>query len=221
MPPPDIFSASQELLAARVNATIGSSKGAECGTVTSTAIMAQDANVLLARIRTSKACSLSLSLTSPNMYGIPITVGSSANTLTMARENNKWNYNDATLTEFTTSGAQPVELQRCDADRVHHQWGTLVVNSAALRDFVLPTVQSSFGSLVDGSSKNSCMWLTDDSSNHSHTKAAAGSYPSPGVARKALPGRSVTYCVLSGGQRQPPRSDGDRSDPAVPIDREG
>ena len=37
--PPDVFSASQELLQARVNASMGSHAGAECGTVTSTAVM--------------------------------------------------------------------------------------------------------------------------------------------------------------------------------------
>ena len=137
MLPPDVFSASQELLQARVNATMGSSKGAECGTVTSAAVMAPDTNVLLARIKTTKDCRLEVSLQSPNMYGLPITVGSSTgDTLIMVRQNNKWQHNDATLTECAS----------------------LVVNSAALRNFVLPSTSdgSSFGALVNGSSKDSC-----------------------------------------------------------------
>jgi hypothetical protein len=135
--PPDVFSATQELLQARVNASMGSSKGAECGTVRSTAVMAPEHNVLLARISTTKDCAVELSLSSPNMYGLPITVGSSNDALTMARQNNKWQHNDATLTECAP----------------------LVVNAAALRDFVLPSgaaSSSSFGSLVNGSSKDSC-----------------------------------------------------------------
>jgi len=47
--PPNVFSASQELLEARVNSSMGSSKGADCGTVTSTAIMAPESNVVLAK----------------------------------------------------------------------------------------------------------------------------------------------------------------------------
>jgi hypothetical protein len=135
--PPDVFSATQELLQARVNASMGSSKGAECGTVRSTAVMAPEHNVLLARISTTKDCTVELSLNSPNMYGLPITVGSSNDALTMARQNNKWQHNDATLTECAP----------------------LVVNSAALRDFVLPsgaTSSPSFGTLVNGTSKDSC-----------------------------------------------------------------
>ena len=64
---PDLFSASQELLEARVNTSMGSHAGADCGVVTSTAIVAPDDNVLLARVRTTKACSLNLTLSSPNM----------------------------------------------------------------------------------------------------------------------------------------------------------
>jgi hypothetical protein len=88
--PPDVFSASQELLQARVNASMSSSKGPECGTVTSTAIMAPHDNVLLAHITTTKDCELKLSLNSPNMYGLPISMGSTEAALTMARQNNKW-----------------------------------------------------------------------------------------------------------------------------------
>jgi hypothetical protein len=99
--------------------------------------MAPEHNVLLARISTTKDCAVELSLNSPNMYGLPITVGSSNNALTMARQNNKWQHNDATLTECAP----------------------LVVNSAALRGFVLPsgaTSSPSFGTLINGTSKDSC-----------------------------------------------------------------
>ena len=64
---PDLFSASQELLEARVNTSMGSHAGADCGVVSSTAIIAPDDNVLLARVRTTKACSLNLTLSTPNM----------------------------------------------------------------------------------------------------------------------------------------------------------
>ena len=64
----------------------------------------------------------------------------------MARQNNKWQHNDATLTE-------------CEP---------LLVNTAALRDFLLPAAApagaSAFGALRNDSSTDSCMWLTDDSS---------------------------------------------------------
>ena len=64
----------------------------------------------------------------------------------MARQNNKWQHNDATLTE-------------CEP---------LLVNTAALRDFLLPAAASdgasAFGALRNGSGTDSCMWLTDDSS---------------------------------------------------------
>ena len=74
--------------------------------------------------------------------GLPITTGARGGALTMARQNNKWQHNDATLTE-------------CEP---------LLVNTAALRDFLLPTTTTSFGVLRNGSSTDSCMWLTDDSS---------------------------------------------------------
>jgi hypothetical protein len=173
--PLDQFSASQELLQARVNASIGSSKGAECGTVTSSAVMAPNHNVILARITTTKDCALELSLNSPNMYGLPITVGSSAGgaALTMARQNNKWQHNDATLTE-------------CAA---------LVVNSAVLRKFVLPSASASLGALVNGSSKDSCMGLKDDSSEtQPHQKR--GSFIS--MARCGTKGTGWTFDASTG-----------------------
>ena len=100
---------------------------------------APEQNVLVARITTTKDCALELELNSPNMYGLPLSVGSSsAGALTMARQNNKWVHNDATLTECAP----------------------LVVNSAAVRHFLLPSDDASgnaaaaaLGALVNGSNK--------------------------------------------------------------------
>ena len=85
------FKATQELYAARVNASM-STPNTLCGTISSSAVVHPDDNVLVSRITTTKNCTVSLTLNTPNMYGLPVTVGTkssehdAAPTLWMSRE---------------------------------------------------------------------------------------------------------------------------------------
>eukprot|EP00040_Diaphanoeca_grandis_P025186 m.139259 g.139259 ORF g.139259 m.139259 type:complete len:1142 (-) comp30045_c0_seq6:246-3671(-) len=142
------FKATQELYAARVNTTLNTTSS-KCGIVSSTSVVAPDANVLVSRFSVTKPCNLSLTLQSPNMYGLPITVGVSNNALWMGRWNNKWVNNDAVVSECAP----------------------LVANSAALRYFKINTTTGTtatsgrIGSLYNESAAPSdamCMWLATD-----------------------------------------------------------
>ena len=171
------FEATQELFAARVNATLGSNLS-PCGNITSSSVVAPDDNVLVSRLSVLSPCHLTLTLQTPNMYGLPIAVGatptknvggggvdgsssssSSSHTLWMSRQNNKWVHNDAVVVECTPN----------------------VVLSATLRYFKMPTAASvststSTSKLVPGaigpllnstaSAEDApmCMWLGDDRS---------------------------------------------------------
>ena len=84
--PPGMFHATQELLAARVNATM-TSKGAECGIITTSAVVAPTANLLAARLAVSKPCTLNVTLRTPNMYGLPIEAKVSPSALMLNRHN--------------------------------------------------------------------------------------------------------------------------------------
>jgi hypothetical protein len=67
-PPPHVrFEATQELYAARVNASIGTD-ASRCGNITTTSVVAPDDNVLVTRVAVETDCYVSLTLQTPNMY---------------------------------------------------------------------------------------------------------------------------------------------------------
>ena len=89
------FSASQELWAARVNASLAlGSFVAEASS-----IIAGEENVLLARLRPSHDAVLTATLLTPNRYGLPAQAGAAADALTLTRQSNKWVHNGAVLSE--------------------------------------------------------------------------------------------------------------------------
>eukprot|EP00040_Diaphanoeca_grandis_P025184 m.139207 g.139207 ORF g.139207 m.139207 type:complete len:1138 (-) comp30045_c0_seq1:20-3433(-) len=142
------FKATQELYAARVNATLNTTTSA-CGVVSSTSVIAPDDNVLVTRFSVTKPCNMSLTLQSPNLYGLPITVGASNNALWMGRWNNKWVNNNAVVTECAP----------------------LIVNHVALRYFRINTTTKGtpasgpIGPLYNLSATADdamCMWLAND-----------------------------------------------------------
>ena len=175
-PPPLQFSATQELFAARVNATVGSGSSSRCGNITSSSVVHPDENVMVSRFRVGKACTMSISLQSPNMYGLPVSVGATPDStaLWMLRQNNKWVNNDATVVECVPN----------------------VVNSASLRYFQMPIGDD--GTLVAGpvgalrnwtasaTDAAMCMWLGADSAEHQPHQSRVGGFVS--IAECGTPG---------------------------------
>ena len=87
-PSPIFFKATQELYAARVNSSV-STLHALCGTVFSSAVIDPDDNVLVSRMTTTRDCAMALTINTPNMYGLPVAVGTTSDaapTLWMSRE---------------------------------------------------------------------------------------------------------------------------------------
>ena len=91
---PGNFSASQELWAARVNASLAVGSFV----VETSAIIAKE-NVLLARLRPSHDAVLTATLLTPNRYGLPAQAGATVDALTLTRQSNKWVHNGAVLSE--------------------------------------------------------------------------------------------------------------------------
>jgi hypothetical protein len=99
------FAASQDLQNAEVNATLNVSSGnaKETLVVGSSAIVHPKKNLLVVTLRASQDAILTLSLNTPNQYGLPTQAGSNTgeggSSIWMARSNNKWVHNDAVLGE--------------------------------------------------------------------------------------------------------------------------
>ena len=134
------FSASQELWAARVNASLAlGSFVAEASS-----IIAGEENVLLARLRPSHDAVLTATLLTPNRYGLPAQAGAAADALTLTRQSNKWVHNGAVLSECSP----------------------LVLNVAAGRFFQMDST-GRLGALHNQTTGSAgpamCMWLASDS----------------------------------------------------------
>eukprot|EP00041_Stephanoeca_diplocostata_P026806 m.729241 g.729241 ORF g.729241 m.729241 type:complete len:1225 (+) comp23048_c0_seq4:158-3832(+) len=158
------FSATQELWIGRVNTsvayTVGNESDHENGargyTVNTSAVMHPDVNILTVNVTVSAPTTMTMTLASPNQYGLPIQaaivsaasetfphggpVSAVNDTLLLHRQNNKWVHNDAVLME-------------CSA---------LVLNVAATRVFQYDPTSSTLGALVNGSDTSMCMWVGDD-----------------------------------------------------------
>ena len=67
--------------------------------MSASAIIARDENVLLARVRFDRAVSVNVSLSTPNIYGLPVSPGVPPGGLTLGRKANAWVVNAAVLSE--------------------------------------------------------------------------------------------------------------------------
>lgn len=90
------FNATQELATARVNFTVGSDTA---GILSASTIIARDENVLLARIHFDRSVTANMTLSTPNVYDLPVTPAATTNALTLARKANAWIVNAAVLSE--------------------------------------------------------------------------------------------------------------------------
>ena len=108
-------------------------------------------------------------------------------------------------------GAQRCNRQRVRGKDLYHEFlkpsllltlqQVNVVNSAALRSFVLPSAAAggSFGALVNGSRKGKeCMWLTDDSSQAAWSKPWSNRGGVISMAPCGTPGTAWTFSATSG-----------------------
>jgi hypothetical protein len=133
------FAATQDLWSARVNTSL--SFGSSFITETS-ALIDADENVLLSRLTTNRDVLMTLSLVTPNRYGLPSEASATSNTISLARQSNKWVNNGAVLSECSP----------------------LVLNVAAARFFQIDS-SGILGQLLNQTSTagpSMCMWLAGD-----------------------------------------------------------